>query len=65
MKLLDINGRDASGQLTGLPDGKITADDRTILATHSRSTRSGKTASSGWRAFSVNYLLRGVQGVKS
>ncbi len=28
---MDINGRDSNGKLTGAPDGKITADDRTYL----------------------------------
>ncbi|MCB0527616.1 MAG: TonB-dependent receptor [Lewinellaceae bacterium] len=31
LKYKDINGRDADGNLTGLPDGKIDADDRTFL----------------------------------
>jgi TonB-dependent starch-binding outer membrane protein SusC len=30
-KIADINGRDSTGQLTGMPDGKINGDDRTIL----------------------------------
>ena len=31
MKLKDINGRDAEGNLTGLPDGKVDIDDQTII----------------------------------
>ncbi len=31
IRYLDINGRDADGNLTGAPDGKIDADDRTIV----------------------------------
>lgn len=30
-RYMDINGRDSNGKLTGAPDGKITADDRTYL----------------------------------
>lgn len=30
-RFADLNGRDADGNLTGVPDGKITADDRTYL----------------------------------
>ncbi len=30
-RFADLNGRDSMGNLTGLPDGKITADDRTFL----------------------------------
>ena len=31
IRYVDINGRDADGNLTGAPDGKINADDRTII----------------------------------
>jgi TonB-linked SusC/RagA family outer membrane protein len=31
IKVQDVNGRDASGKLTGAPDGKINADDRQFL----------------------------------
>jgi hypothetical protein len=31
IRVKDVNGRDASGNLTGKPDGRITTDDRTII----------------------------------
>ena len=31
LKIIDINGRDDDGNLTGQPDGKINADDRSII----------------------------------
>ncbi|MDB4891818.1 MAG: hypothetical protein JWL61_3673 [Gemmatimonadetes bacterium] len=51
MKLVDING-----------DGKINTDDRTILGNAQPKYTFGQTGFFGWRAFSLTYLLRGVQG---
>lgn len=33
---LDINGRDADGNLTGLPDGVVNGDDRTVIGNSNR-----------------------------
>jgi len=45
MKLLDINGRKQAASSPDFRTVRSTADDANILGTHSRSTRSGRTAS--------------------
>ncbi|MEP6621356.1 MAG: TonB-dependent receptor [bacterium] len=52
MKLHDVTG-----------DGKITADDRVILGNAQPKYTFGQSGQLGWRAFSLSYVLRGVQGV--
>ncbi|HKG91308.1 MAG TPA: hypothetical protein VKA84_05430, partial [Gemmatimonadaceae bacterium] len=61
-RLRDINGRDANGSLTGQPDGKITTDDRTILGNAQPKYTFGQNGSLGYRALTVSWVLRGVQG---
>lgn len=39
VKFVDINGKDADGKLTGMPDGKINADDRSIIGNSSPNFR--------------------------
>jgi hypothetical protein len=51
MKLHDVNG-----------DGKITTDDRVILGNGQPKYTFGQNGSFSYRAFTLNYLLRGVQG---
>ncbi|MEP6731055.1 MAG: TonB-dependent receptor [bacterium] len=58
MKLRDISGP------AGVPDGKITTDDRTILGNAQPKYTFGQNGFFGWRAFSLSYVLRGVQGVQ-
>ena len=53
MKLKDING-----------DGKIDASDRTILGNAQPKYTFGQTGTLAYRAVSLSYLLRGVQGNK-
>ncbi len=64
MKLLDINGRDATGALTGKPDGRITTDDRTILGNAQPKYTWGQNGIVSWRSVSFSYLLRGVADLK-
>ncbi len=53
MKLRDVNG-----------DGKITTDDRVILGNAQPKYTLGQNGSIGWRAFSLSYVLRAVEGNK-
>jgi TonB-linked SusC/RagA family outer membrane protein len=53
MKLRDVNG-----------DGKITTDDRVILGNAQPKYTFGQNGFAAWRAFSLSYLVRGVQGAK-
>src|SRR6266576_3935269 len=53
MKLHDVNG-----------DGKITTDDRVILGNAQPKYTVGQNGFFGWRAFSLSYVLRAVEGNK-
>jgi TonB-linked SusC/RagA family outer membrane protein len=53
MKLRDVNG-----------DGRITTDDRVILGNAQPKYTVGQNGFVGWRAFSLTYVLRAVQGLK-
>jgi TonB-linked SusC/RagA family outer membrane protein len=53
MKLRDVSG-----------DGKISTDDRVILGNAQPKYTFGQNGSFGFHAFTLNYLLRGVQGQK-
>jgi TonB-linked SusC/RagA family outer membrane protein len=53
MKLHDVNG-----------DGKITTDDRVILGNAQPKYTLGQNGFFGWRAFTLTYVLRAVEGAK-
>jgi TonB-linked SusC/RagA family outer membrane protein len=53
MKLRDVNG-----------DGRITTDDRVILGNAQPKYTFGQSGFIGWRAFSLSYVVRGVEGNK-
>ncbi len=53
MKLRDVNG-----------DGKITTDYRVIVGNAQPKYTLGQNGFVGWHAFSLSYVLRGVQGMK-
>ena len=57
----DINGRDANGNLTGEPDGKIDADDRSIIGESSTPNLIyGFGLNLGYRGFSLDLSFQGA-----
>lgn len=58
IRFKDINGRDASGELTGLPDGVINDDDRTMIGNPWPNWEGGLTNNLNWRGFDVSAFLQ-------
>lgn len=57
----DINGRDTDGNLTGQPDGKIDADDRTIIGnSNTPNVIYGTTLGLGYRGFNLSVTFQGA-----
>ncbi len=61
-KFKDINGRDDSGELTGLPDGKIDDDDRTFLGSAVPDLYFGLNLSLAYKGFDFSVLASGSSG---
>ena len=61
-KFKDINGRDDSGQLTGLPDGKIDDDDRTFLGSAVPDLYYGFNVNLAYQGFDFSLLATGAAG---
>lgn len=61
--ILDINSYGDNGNLTGVPDGKIDGADRTIIGNKYPSFYYGFMSTVGYKAFSLQIQLQGVQGV--
>ncbi|WP_035464393.1 SusC/RagA family TonB-linked outer membrane protein [Algoriphagus vanfongensis] len=53
LKFADIDGRDENGNLTGMPDGKIDADDRTFLGSPVPDFTGGVNFSLGYKGFDL------------
>lgn len=62
IKVEDINGRDASGKLTGAPDGKINADDRQILGSAVPKLVAGLTNRFSYKGVDLSFFLYGRFG---
>lgn len=62
LKFKDINGRDANGNLTGKPDGKITDDDRTYIGSYLPDFSYGVNFSASYKGFDASLFLQGVYG---
>ena len=62
IKFKDINGRDANGELTGKPDGKITDDDRTYIGSYLPDFSYGVNILASYKGFDISVALQGVQG---
>ena len=58
----DTNGRDAAGNLTGQPDGKIDASDRTIIGNPHPDFTYALNLSAGYKNFDLTVFAQGVQG---
>jgi TonB-linked SusC/RagA family outer membrane protein len=53
----DNNGRDANGQLTGTPDGKINADDRVFLGSEIPDWSGGVTSRFSYKGFDLSVIV--------
>lgn len=60
----DTNGRDASGNLTGQPDGVVNDDDKVILGSPHPDYTYGLTFSGGYKDWDFSLLLEGSQGAE-
>ena len=61
--LMDIDGYDENGNLTGKPDGKVDAADRTIIGTKYPNLVYGGTGSLSYKNWTMQMTFQGVQGV--
>jgi TonB-linked SusC/RagA family outer membrane protein len=64
VKLLDINGVDAAGHLTGKPDGKIDANDRTIVGNPNPKFTAGWLNTFSVGRVRLSSVMDGVSGNK-
>jgi TonB-linked SusC/RagA family outer membrane protein len=62
IKIEDNNGRDANGNLTGLPDGKITQDDRVILGSDIPNWTGSITNRISYKGFDLSFIFYARQG---
>jgi TonB-linked SusC/RagA family outer membrane protein len=60
----DRNGRDASGNLTGVPDGKINADDRTYIGSEIPKWAGGVTSRFSYKGFDASIVIYARIGQK-
>ena len=64
-KFRDIDGtKDANGQLTGEPDGRLTSDDRTIIGNGQAKFIWGLNNDFSYKGFDLNIFFQGSQGNK-
>jgi TonB-linked SusC/RagA family outer membrane protein len=59
---VDVNGRDANGNLTGKPDGKITADDRGFIGKKYPSFTYGLNGNVTYKRWTLQVVTFGIQG---
>ncbi len=62
VKFADVDGKDANGKLTGMPDGKIDDSDRKHIGKPFPDFTYGVNLSLNWKNFDFSTLLQGVQG---
>jgi TonB-linked SusC/RagA family outer membrane protein len=58
IRFKDINGRGPDGQLTGMPDGVINDDDRTMIGNPWPELEGGITNTMSWRGFDASAFLQ-------
>ncbi len=63
LRFADINGIDANGNLTGKPDGKITAEDKTVLGSPNPKWTGGIANTFYYKNFNLRIFIQTVQGV--
>lgn len=61
--LLDIDGYDAEGKLTGEPDGKVDAADRTIIGKRYPDFTYGALGTVSYKNWGLQVQIQGVQGI--
>ncbi|HZF64969.1 MAG TPA: TonB-dependent receptor, partial [Chitinophagaceae bacterium] len=64
IRFKDVNGRDSEGNLTGMPDGKIDADDRVVLGSFIPKFSYGANFTASYKNFDATVFIQGVQGNK-
>lgn len=62
IKIADVNGRDAAGNLTNQPDGVINADDRTVLGSVVPKWSGGLTNRFSYKGVDFSFLVYARQG---
>lgn len=62
VKIADVNGRDAQGNLTNQPDGQINSDDRTILGSTVPKWSGGLTNRLSFKGLDFSFLVYARQG---
>lgn len=63
-KFKDINGRDAKGNLTGVPDGKIDGDDKTFIGNGTPGYIYGFNLGAEYKGFDINAFFNGQGDVQ-
>ncbi len=63
IRIKDIDGTDADGNLTGKPDGEITPADRSIIGRKYPNITYGTFASVGYKNWTLQLQLQGIQGI--
>jgi len=64
VKYKDINGKDANGKLTGLPDGKIDEADMTYIGSPIPKFTFGFTNNLTFKSFDLSLFIQGSYGAK-
>ncbi|MCF7568455.1 TonB-dependent receptor [Sabulilitoribacter arenilitoris] len=64
VRYLDFNGRDANGELTGQPDGKVNSDDRKSLGSYFPKYNFGLNLGFDWNNFDFSMAWQGFAGHK-
>ncbi|RRB02245.1 TonB-dependent receptor [Larkinella rosea] len=62
IKIADVNGRDAAGNLTNKPDGVINSDDRTVLGSTVPKWSGGLTNRFSFKGIDFSFLVYARQG---
>lgn len=62
IRIAELNGRDAEGNLTNLPDGSLNADDRTVLGSTVPKWGGGISNRFSYKGFDFSFLVFARQG---